>query len=190
MTEFQFQLFCRDVENTDDLFLERLFEAGCGDATVFFKDGYACLDFARQADSAEQAIVSAIKDFERASVGGAVVRVEPEDLASLAEIAKRVGVTRASLQKYARGVSKVGQDFPRPAQNISSPRRELFSTFEIMRWMQIKQRTEIPDDSIELFRAIANANHALAIAKAREDKDVNRLLVVLSARPGQPAPGG
>ena len=107
------------METSDELFLDRLFEAGCDDATVFFKDGYVCLDFTRESDCAESAVISAIKDFERSGIGGTVERVEPEDLASLSEIAHRGGVTRASLQKYARGVSKLGKDFPGPVQNAA-----------------------------------------------------------------------
>ena len=91
MTEFEFQLFCRDADTADESFLDRLYEAGCDDAVVSFKDGYICLDFSRHAEHAEDAVVSAIRDFKRSNIGGSVARVEPEDLASLAEIANRVG---------------------------------------------------------------------------------------------------
>ena len=176
MTEFDFQIFCRDVDTSDESFLDRLYEVACDDATVFFKDGYVCLDFSRESDSAESAVISAIKDFERAGIGGSIERVEPEDLASLAEIAKRVGVTRASLQKYARGESKVGKDFPVPVRNISAPRRELFSTSAVMNWMLQKQRASIPTQRVELFRTIAKTNQALTVTKAQSDKDVIRLV--------------
>jgi hypothetical protein len=181
MTQFTFQLFCLDVDTADERFLDRLYEAGCSDATVFFKDGYVCLSFARRAQSAERAVVTAIRDFERAGIGGVVERVEPDDLASLAEIAKRIGVTRASLQKYARGASKVGRDFPGPVQNLSSPRRELFSTAEIMRWMLSRRRACIPAESLELFQAVANTNRALAVAKAQKDEAVRRLVAQLAS---------
>ena len=181
MTEFEFQVFCRDVDTSDELFLDRLYEAGCDDATVFFKDGYICLDFTRESDNAEDAVISAIKDFENAGIGGSVERVEPEDLASLSEIAKRVGVTRASLQKYARGDSKIGQDFPSPIQNISASRRELFSTFEVMNWMLLKRRVDIPILWVELFGTIANTNQALTVAKAQSNDDVVRLVNQLTA---------
>jgi len=186
LTEYEFQLFCRGVATADERFLDRLYESGCDDAAVFYKDGYLCLEFARRAESAERAIVSAVKDFERAAVGGAVERVEPDDLASLSEIARRVGVTRASLQKYARGASKVGCDFPPPAQNIATSRRELFSTAEIMHWMLRKSRVDIPAQSVELFQAIANINRALAVASAQNDKDVRRLVSKLQARSAHP----
>ena len=188
MTEFEFQLFCLGLDTDDEGFLDRLFESGCGDATVYFKDGYACLDFARQAESAEQGILSAIQDFERAGVRSTVERVGPEDLASLSVIALRVGVTRASLQKYARGNSKVGKDFPAPVQNLSLPRRELFSTYQVMRWMLRRRRAEISTDALELYSAIAGINKALEIRRVGNDENVGRLVSLLSAGPRYPQP--
>lgn len=179
MTEFEFQLFCRGVDHGDESFLDRLYESGCGDATVFFKDGYACLEFARYGETAELAIVSAIRDVEAAGAADAVDRVEPEDLASLSEIARRVGVTRASLQKYARGDSRVGADFPAPVQNLSLARRELFSTSQIMDWMQRKRRVEVPAEVLQLYRAAAGINKALEVRRAGSDKTVTRLVALL-----------
>jgi hypothetical protein len=180
MCNFDFQLFCRDVDTSDDSFLDRLYEAGCDDSMVYFKDGYLCLDFSRKASSAEEAVVSAINDFYAAKLGGNVERVEPEDLTSLSEIANRVGVTRASLQKYARGISKVGADFPLPAANISRTRRELYSAFEVMHWMSIKNRVELPKEMLELCNAINKANQALLLCKAQEDEEVRELLARLT----------
>lgn len=140
-----------------------------------------CLDFSRESKDAESAVISAIRDIHRSGIGGSIERVEPEDLASLAEIANRVGVTRSALQKYARGSSKVGKDFPRPVLNIASPRRELFSTFEVMKWMHIKHRAEVSSQSLELFRAISMTNRALVIAKAQKDDEVGHLVAQLTA---------
>jgi hypothetical protein len=144
--------------------------------------------YRRSTESAEQAILSAIGDFERAGVGGTVERAGPEDLASLSEIAQRVGVTRASLQKYARGNSKVGKDFPAPVQNLSLPRRELFSTYEVMCWMLRRRRAEISADALELYGAIAGINKALEIRRAGKDENVGRLVALLSAACHYPQP--
>ena len=181
MAEYEFQIFCRDVDMSDDSFLDRLYEAGCDDALVCFKDGYVCLDFSRASKSAEEAVLSAIRDFEHSTVGGTVERVEPDDLASLSEIARRTGVTRASLQKYARGISKVGEDFPQPAANISGARRELYSAAEVINWMHAKERVVLPGHSTELVNVIAKINQALFVAKARKDDEINRLAAQLTA---------
>lgn len=182
MSEFEFQIFCRDVDTGDERFLDRLYEAGCADATVYFKDDYVCLDFTRESDNAETAVISAIKDFENAGIGGSVERVEPEDLASLSEIAKRVGVTRASLQKYARGESKIGADFPRPVANIAGERRELYSASEVITWMHVKHRIHVSTDFLELVQVIEKANRALIVKKAQHDAGIRRLVSQLSAK--------
>jgi transcriptional regulator with XRE-family HTH domain len=181
MTEFEFQIFCRDVVMNDDSFLDRLHEAGCDDALVFFKDGYVCLDFSREAENAEDAVLSAIKDIGTSGIGGEIERVEPDDLAGLSEIARRVGVTRASLQKYARGISKIGKDFPKPVANIAGAKRELYSAVEVMDWMCVKNRIVIPDQVVELSRVIAKTNQAMLIVKAQKDSDLQRLLARLTA---------
>jgi len=181
MVEYEFQIFCRDVDMSDDSFLDRLYEAGCDDALVSFKDGYVCLDFSRASESAEDAVLSAIRDFGHSAVGGTVERIEPDDLASLSEIARRTGVTRASLQKYARGISKVGEDFPQPAANISGTRRELYSAAEVINWMHAKERVVLPEHSTELVNVIAKINQALFVAKARKDDEINRLAAQLTA---------
>ncbi len=185
MTEFEFQLFCRDADTADESFLDRLYEAGCDDAVVSFKDGYMCLDFSRQAEHAEDAVVSAIRDFKRSDIGGSVERVEPEDLASLAEIANRVGVSRASLQKYARGDSKIGKDFPRPTANISRPRREFYSAAEVINWMYAKKRVDLSEHFVELATVIEKANQALLVTKAQNDDRINRLVTQLAATKAQ-----
>ena len=181
MAEYEFQVFCRDVDTVDETFLDCLYEAGCDDALVSFKDGYVCLDFSRTSESAEEAIFSAIKDIECSVVGVSVERVEPDDLTSLSEIARRTGVTRASLQKYARGISKVGEDFPKPAANISSVRRELYSAVEVISWMHAKERVVLSEHSMELVNVIAKTNQALLVAKARKDVEINRLVGRLTA---------
>jgi hypothetical protein len=52
----------------------RLFEAGCDDATVVIRDGAMHLDFEREAPAFSDAVASAMHDIEKA--GGVVVRVE------------------------------------------------------------------------------------------------------------------
>ena len=181
MIEFEFKIFCQSVDMNDDSFLDLLYEAGCDDALISFKDGYACLDFSRASENAEDAVVSAVKGIQKAGVVGHIERIEPDDLASLSTIAKRVGVTRASLQKYARGVSKVGKDFPQPIANISGSKRELFSTAQVMNWMCKKNKVQLPRDALELCNVIAKTNQALIVAKAHKDVEIQRLLSRLTA---------
>jgi transcriptional regulator with XRE-family HTH domain len=180
MEMFEFRIFCSGVDTIDDSFLDRLHEAGCDDALVFFKDGYICLDFSREASNAEQALVSAVRDIEHSAIDAITERIEPDDLTSLSEIARRTGVTRASLQKYARGNSRVGADFPKPVANISRSRRELYSASEVISWMLEKHRVNLPSRTLELARAICVTNQALLVKKTRKNADVKRLASLLN----------
>jgi hypothetical protein len=180
MEIFEFKIFCSGVDTIDDSFLDCLYEAGCDDALVFFKDGYICLDFSRKASTAEQALVSALRDIAHSATDAITERIEPDDLTSLSEIARRTDVTRASLQKYARGNSKIGADFPKPVANISGSRRELYSSSEVISWMLKKDRVNLPAQTLELARAISVTNQALLIAKTKKNADVKRLVSLLN----------
>jgi hypothetical protein len=56
-------------------FEDRLHEAGCDDATISFQKGVALLDFARQAPTFAKALMSALKEVQKA--GAKIERVEP-----------------------------------------------------------------------------------------------------------------
>lgn len=74
---FDFQLVLGDVEVMTDEIADALFEAGCDDGTPFSSQGVAAVGFAREANSLEEAIRSAIADVNRA--GFAVSRAKPAD---------------------------------------------------------------------------------------------------------------
>ena len=76
MAKYEFSLILPDLpELTEDL-ADRLFEAGCDDATPGTCNGVFSIDFHREADSLEAAIRSAIANVE--SAGYRVARVEME----------------------------------------------------------------------------------------------------------------
>ena len=76
MAKYEFRLILPGpLELTEDL-ADRLFEAGCDDATPGTCNGVFSIDFHREADSLEAAIRSAIANVE--SAGYRVARVEME----------------------------------------------------------------------------------------------------------------
>ena len=56
-----------------------LFEAGCDDATLAFRNGVPYLEFDRQASSLDSAILSALRDVERAGLSLTVVSIDVLD---------------------------------------------------------------------------------------------------------------
>ena len=69
---YQFTLVLDGVdEKTPDL-EDALFEAGCDDALINYKNGTVYLDFDREGEELECTIISAIKDIESANVGATI----------------------------------------------------------------------------------------------------------------------
>src|SRR4051794_37983041 len=100
MKTYQFTLILKNVnENTGDL-EDSLFEAGCDDALINFKNGTVYLEFDREASSLENAVVSAIKQVQLTSVDAEVASVAPENFVTETEIAKRLEISRQTVSLW------------------------------------------------------------------------------------------
>jgi hypothetical protein len=99
--EYEFDLSFR-LPNTDadsEELVGRLAEAGCDDAAVGIgAPGRIGLMFARGGVSAQQAIIGAITDAQRAIPEAELCEVKP-DLVGLTDIADLIGVTRQNMRK-------------------------------------------------------------------------------------------
>lgn len=74
---YQFTLLLDGVDEKTPNVEDSLFEAGCDDALVNYKNGAVYLDFDREGDDLESTIISAIKDIESAKIGAMIVSVAP-----------------------------------------------------------------------------------------------------------------
>jgi hypothetical protein len=79
---YNFVLVLSGLSESDDSIEDALFEAGCDDALLIFRDNVPYLEFDRQATSLEDAILSAILDVKSAVIGAKVLRVELENFAN------------------------------------------------------------------------------------------------------------
>ena len=122
MTTHQFTLIVDGPDLQDEALLEALFEAGCDDATVGRVAGVQYLDFDREAVSLPEAVFDAMAAIEGAVPGARVVHLEPDDLLTMAEIAKRTGRTRESVRLLISGRRGPG-GFPTPATHFRSRQR-------------------------------------------------------------------
>jgi hypothetical protein len=75
----RFSLLYADAFDLPEDYDEILFEAGCDDATVLTRDGLLIIDFAREAPTFRDALLSAIEGIEGSSLPVSLVRVEPID---------------------------------------------------------------------------------------------------------------
>lgn len=128
----------RADEDPDEL-VGRLGAAGCDDSTVGIGvPGAIGLLFTRDAESAQQAIISAISDVKRAIPDAELVEVGP-DLAGLTDIAELVGVSRQNMRKL---MVNHPIDFPAPVHGGSTTLWHLAPVLEwlIARGYSIDQR--------------------------------------------------
>lgn len=112
---------------------DSLFEAGCDDALLSFRGTTPFLEFDREAQSLEEAVLSAIQNVETAHVGATVLRVEPDDLVSASEIARRTSSSRETVRLWHEGERGPGT-FPPPVASVGI-RTILWSWAEVSVWL-------------------------------------------------------
>jgi hypothetical protein len=111
--------------------LDELFEAGCDDATFGSVDGVSYAEFDREAETLADAVRSALEAI--AGVDGlGVRRVEPDDLVTASEIAKRLGRSRESVRLLAAGKRGDGS-FPAPVTHALE-RNRLWHWADLLEW--------------------------------------------------------
>ncbi len=160
--EYQFTL---TLDGTLELTIDRmnrLFEAGCDDATFGTRCGVHFAMFHRQAGSAIEAILSAIEDMESAGIGLRAVRVEPDELVTGGEIAARAGLSREAIRLYARGHRGPG-GFPLPVAGLHQ-KSPLYKWSEVAAWLDRFHNGSKQFDTTEAD-AIAFLNAALDVRR-------------------------
>jgi MoaA/NifB/PqqE/SkfB family radical SAM enzyme len=84
-TEHEFTLVLEGISEFTTEVMDALFEAGCDDATVSRQFGRVSMDFGRSAPTMKDAVISAIRDVQKANIGATVVRVEGFEPSSMQE---------------------------------------------------------------------------------------------------------
>jgi predicted DNA-binding transcriptional regulator AlpA len=153
--EFEFCIIATGLDPDADDFADRFFEAGCDDSTLGFQKGRITLYFTRDAHSIDAAICSAVVDVEK--TGARVIRIEPDPLVSLSDIAERSGMTRAAFTQYAKG--QRGENFPPPVARVTSE-SSLYDWAEVAAWLFRNGKLSL-DQAVQA-EAIKLVNEALA----------------------------
>ena len=87
------------------------------------------MSFCIEAESHLDAVVSAIRQVESLGIGAVVERLEPDELVGLADIGRRVGLTREAVRLYANGERGPG-GFPQPVATPSKNAR-------VWKWLEV-----------------------------------------------------
>lgn len=160
-----------DDSNMDEL-VERLGAAGCTDAMIGIgQAGQLALDFVREARSAEQAILSALKDVKKAIPTAKLIEVGP-DLVGLTDVAELLGVTRQNMRKLMVTHSAA---FPVPVHSGSVSLWHLAPMLEFLR----ERGYELAPGLAEV--ALASMRINIASEAARIGHAVDRRLASLAA---------
>ena len=155
-----FVLVLSGVSEPDARLEDALFEAGCDDATLAFRNRVGYLEFDRRAPGLDRAILSAVRDVERADPRLTVVRVEPGDFVNASEIARRFQVTREYIRLLVQGKRGEGE-FPAPQSGITS-KTLVWSWAGVARWMF--QHNLLEDITVvDTAETIRDINDALEI---------------------------
>jgi hypothetical protein len=155
MKTFEFSIIASGVDPAAEDFGDRFYDAGCDDALVAFQKGHTIIDFAREANSIDEAIASAVENVIAA--GAKVDRIEPDPLVNLSEIAARAELTRAAISNYAKGDR--AKNFPAPVARVTSD-TPLYDWAEVASWMAINQK--IAPEVAVIAGVFKEANTAIA----------------------------
>lgn len=149
-----FTLFVEGLDVSSDTHIEALHEAGCDDATFGVRDGAAYAIVDREAESFSDALRGAISDILRALPQARIVRIEPDDLVTMATIARRCRRTRESIRLLANEGRGPG-GFPPPVAYVDE-RTRLWHWPDVACWLNRHQkaRIEIDTEAADLVAAM------------------------------------
>ena len=135
--EHDFALLLSGVPGINEEVADALYEAGCDDALLSLQRGAYILDFCRAAPSLKEAIISAIRDLQGNRLGIDVIRVNTCEYVNQAEIAEKIGVTRATINLYVAGKRGPG-GFPPPVCHITDGHPS-WAWCEVASWLERNQ---------------------------------------------------
>jgi len=135
--------------------VEEVMLAGPDSAGVFE------VEFERVDRSFPAAVLSAVRDLERVFPEATILRVEPDDLVTIAAIAERVGRSHESVRLLVRGERGPG-GFPAPAGKLDAKT-------QAWRWAEVAQWFET------YIGPVPGAEHAAFLAAVNDILDLRRL---------------
>jgi len=152
--DFTLKFKLPDLNADRDALVEQLGEAGCDDAIIGSgMPGRIALNFNRQADSAHQAVFSALSDVKKALPTARLIEVGP-DFVGLSDVAELVGVSRQNIRKL---MLSNAASFP-PAIHEGSA--SIWHLALILQWMESKGAYHIDRNILDVAQTAMQVNIA------------------------------
>ncbi len=167
----KYQLSEEDSDHDD--IVERLGAAGCDDALVGLgQPGRIALEFTREAESAEAALVSALADIKRALPSARLIEAAP-DFVGLTDAADVVGVSRQNMRKL---MVNYPTSFPLPVHEGSTA---VWHLADLLAWLQAKGGYNVDRSTADVAAAAMQINLAKAAQQIarRVQREVRELVI-------------
>jgi predicted DNA-binding transcriptional regulator AlpA len=159
MAEYTFTLIFNlpNSQKEPEQWVGMLGAGGCDDALIGIGvTGRIALNFTRQANGAEDALLSALKDVSRIIPGASLVEAAP-DLVGLSDVAELLGVSR----QYIRKVMVSREAFPTP---IHDGKTALWNLETVLRWMNSTGVKSIPAPLLDVAKVTRQCNLRRALS--------------------------
>lgn len=137
MNKFEFELIFKlpDTQSDPESYLDALYEAGCDDALPGIgREGMITLSFIREADTAFEAISSAISNVKTAIPGAKLIEASP-DYVSITDVAEILGHSRQNARKLL-----LQNTTPPIPVHIGNP--SVWHLSEIFEWLQSQGKAD------------------------------------------------
>jgi len=154
MRQYDFKLrFSLGRHDADpELFVDKLWAAGCDDALIGVGlHGRIALDFTRDAASADEAILSALSDVQRAIPGAKLIEATP-DLVGLTDMANLLGFSRQYMRKL---VIKEASEFPLPVHEGKSA---IWHLSTVLSWLSDSNTRKVDKALLDIARVTMQCN--------------------------------
>lgn len=162
MKEYDFTLKYRLGKPNEDAetYLKGLAESGCEDAIVGIgQNGRIALNFIREAETALDAITSALSDVQKAIPEAKLVEATP-DFVGITDIADLFGFSRQYMRKL---IHTKGATFPEP---VHEGKPSLWHLTDILAWFQDHESRNIPTEVLEVSKINMQLNVYKSCVKA------------------------
>jgi predicted DNA-binding transcriptional regulator AlpA len=166
----KYQLAAQDADF--DEIVERLGEAGCDDALVGIgQPGRIALEFTREAESAEAALLSALANVRQAIPTAKLIEAAP-DFVGLTDAAQAVGVTRQNMRKL---MITHATSFPTPVHEGTTT---VWHLADILAWLQAKGSYSLEKALVEVAATAMQVNLAKQVRQIapRMQRELNALV--------------
>jgi hypothetical protein len=181
-TIHSFTLFLSGADVLSDERLGALFEGGCDDALFGARDGAQYGAFDREADSFSEALASAINDVTSAVTNLHVVRIEPDELVTMAAIAERSGLSREYVRLLSTNKRGPG-GFPAPV-TYADHKTRLWHWPDVAHWLTEHDKAKVDVDA-RAADLVAALNAAFDLREHARHLHDRRDLALVSRALGQ-----